>query len=191
LSKRGKLVVVTGPSGVGKSTIVGEVVRRTGAAFSVSATTRPARPGEVEGREYQFIDEATFEGMIQRDELLEWAKVYGCYYGTPSAPVRQGIEAGRTVILEIDVEGGKQVHRHMPEATFVLIEPPSADALAHRLTGRGSETSQKRQERLAKADEEIAAAKASGVYNRSVVNDDLEAAIEQVAAIVREESIDT
>jgi guanylate kinase len=184
----GKLVVVTGPSGVGKSTIVRELVRRTGASFSVSATTRRPRDGEVDGRQYRFVDRPTFEGMVERGELLEWAEVFGELYGTPSAPVRRAVEAGRTVVLEIDVQGGIQVHREMPDATFVLIEPPSDEELARRLAGRGSEDPRALARRLAKSNEEIRAARESGAYNHCVVNDDLDAAIEKVVRIVVEES---
>ena len=183
----GKLVVITGPSGVGKSTIVREVVRRTGAAFSVSVTTRRPRAGEADGREYRFVDEPTFRRMIEADELLEWAEVFGDLYGTPAAPVREALAAGKTVVLEIDVQGGLQVHRKMPDAAFVLILPPDADELTRRLRGRASESAAAEQ-RLAKADDELRTAADSGVYNHRVVNDDLEAAIEQVVRIVNEES---
>ena len=120
---RGKLVVVSGPSGVGKSTIDKEVVERSGAIFSVSITTRQPRPDEVDGRDYRFVDRETFERMIQRDRLLEWAEVFGNLYGTPSEPVRQAIADGQTILLEIDVQGALQVHEKMPDATFVLIAP--------------------------------------------------------------------
>jgi len=187
VTQRGKLVVITGPSGVGKSTIVREVLARTGAAFSVSATTRSPRAGEVDGREYRFVDRAAFEGMIGRDELLEWAEVYGEYYGTPAGPVRELVAAGKTVILEIDVAGGKQVHARAPEAVFVLIEPPSAEALDGRLSGRGSESDEQRRLRLGAATKEIGEAKCSGVYNHSVINDDLDEAIDEMVAIVTRE----
>jgi guanylate kinase len=180
-------VVISGPSGAGKSTITREVLRRTGAAFSVSATTRAPRPGEVAGRDYVFVDAATFQRMIDRDELLEWAEVFGERYGTPEGPIREAEAAGRTVILEIDVQGGLQVHRKRPDATFVLILPPGGETLARRLRGRGSEDEQAVARRLAKADEEIRTAKASGVYNHCVINDDLEAAVRQVVDIVNQE----
>jgi len=188
LSDKGKLVVISGPSGVGKSSIVREVLARTGAVFSVSATTRRPRPGETDGREYHFVDRPTFEAMIARGELLEWAEVFGDYYGTPAGPVREAIDAGRTVILEIDIQGGLQVHEKHPQAVFVLILPPSEAELRRRLAGRGTEANGSLQQRLAKAAEEIRTARDSGVYTHLVVNDDLERAIQEVVEIVTRES---
>lgn len=183
--QKGKLVVVTGPSGVGKSTILKEVLRRTGAVFSVSATTRAPRPSETEDRDYKFVDQATFEGMVQRGEMLEWAEVYGRRYGTPARPVLEAIEAGQTVVLDIDLQGAKQVRHKFPRATFLLIEPPGREVLAERLRRRGSENQPQLDKRLTVAREEIAAAEASGLYNHRVVNDDLDAAIRQVVDIIR------
>ena len=186
--KRGKAVVVTGPSGVGKSTIVREVVRRTGAVLSVSATTRALRKGEVDYREYHFVDRVTFEEMVALGEMLEWAEVYGQLYGTPAYPVREAIREGKTVLLEIDVQGGLQVHEKLPTATFVLIAPPAPEVLAKRLGQRGTEDPQALERRLAKADSEMKVAGDSGVYTHHVVNDDLETAIEEVVGIVNQES---
>lgn len=183
--------MVSGPSGVGKSSIMREVIRRTGAAFSVSATTRPPRRGELDGREYRFVDRQAFQRMIDRDELLEWADVFGQRYGTPESPVRLALAAGRTVLLEIDVQGALQVHRKMPEATFILITPPCDEELTRRLYARGSEGPEDAARRRRKADEEIRAARQSGVYNHCVVNDDLEAAIGRVVGIVSQERPDT
>ncbi len=186
-NRLGKLVVITGPSGVGKSTIRQEVVGRTGAVYSVSATTRSPRVGEVDGRDYYFVDRSTFEQMIADDELLEWADVFGRLYGTPAEPVKQAVERGETVILEIDVQGGLQVRPKMPEATFILVLPPSEAELARRLRGRASEDEAAAARRLAAATKEIETAERSGAYKHKVVNDDLQQAIELVVEIVNEE----
>jgi len=185
MTKGAKLVVITGPSGVGKSTIVHEVLNRTGAERSISVTTRRKRPGEVDSRDYRFIDQRTFERMVADGELLEWAEIYGDFYGTPAEPVRRALAEGRSIILAIDVQGGIQVRRKMSEAAFVLILPPSRDELTRRLCGRGSEDDEAMRKRLAKANAEIAAARKSGVYNYEVVNDDLEEAIRAVVEIVK------
>ena len=188
MTPSGHLVVISGPSGVGKSTLVKEVLRRTGAAYSVSATTRPPRPGEKDGVDYVFVDRRRFQEMIERGELLEWAEVFGKYYGTPAAPVREVLAAGKTVILDIDVQGALQVHRQMPEAAFLLLEPPSPAELARRLAARGTETPQNAARRLGAAQKEMSAARASGVYNHTIVNDRLEEAVERVVELIQQES---
>ena len=187
----GKLIVVSGPSGVGKSTLMREALRRTGAEFSVSATTRKPRPGEVNGRDYYFIDRPAFEAMIAGEQLLEWAEVFGQLYGTPQEPVRQAMAQGKTVVLDIDVQGGLQVHQKAPKARFVLILPPGMDELARRLRGRATEDEAALTRRLAKAQQEISLAQASGIYKHAVINDNLARAIEQIVAVIQEESIDT
>jgi len=184
-SEPGKLIVISGPSGVGKGTVTREAVARTGAALSVSATTRPPRPGEVDGREYVFLARDAFDKLVAENGFLEYADVFGQRYGTPAEPVRRSLADGRTMVLEIDVQGGLQVARTMPEATFVLIVPPSEAELRRRLVGRGTETPDQLARRLGKANEELALARGSGVYTIEVVNDDLERAIDEVCSLIR------
>lgn len=181
---KGKLVVVSGPSGVGKSTIDKQALARCDAEFSVSATTRPPRHGEVDGREYHFVTRATFEKMIADDRLLEYAEVFGNYYGTPAEPVRQAMADGRTILLEIDIQGGLQVHRRMPEATFVLIVPPSMDELKRRLIERKTEDAESLARRLAKAQQELTTARQSGAYTHEIVNDELFRAVDELLDIL-------
>ena len=178
--------MISGPSGVGKSVITRQVLQQTGARFSVSATTRQPREGEQDGREYRFLPRATFEQMIAAGEFLEWADVFDQYYGTPADAVRNALAAGETILLEIDVQGAQQVHDMMPDATFVLVVPPSEDELARRLRGRGSESEAELAKRLGKAATELATARSNGIYAHQVVNDDLDRAIQEVVDIVKQ-----
>ena len=182
-----RLVVITGPSGAGKSTIAKAVCERTGVLYSVSRTTRQPRPGEVDGRDYRFVSREKFQQMIDADELLEWAEVFGNLYGTPAQPVRAAMLNGGTILLEIDIQGGLQVARRAPRATFVLILPPDDAELRRRLVGRGTESQDVIERRLAKARREIATARQSGSYTHTVVNDNLERAIQEVVAIIQEQ----
>jgi guanylate kinase len=182
--KRGKLVIISGPSGVGKSTICKEIVRRLDDVhLSVSATTRPAGPGEQNGRDYWFISQEEFRRRIEQGGLLEYAEVFGNLYGTPKDKVDEALEAGQTVILEIDVQGGKQVKAVRPDAVMIFILPPDEKALAHRLGGRGRDSADVVETRLGGAGNEIAAA--WRYYDNMVINEDLEHAIGEVIQIIQ------
>lgn len=176
--------MIAGPSGVGKGTVVRRVrsLMPGQLVLSVSATTRPPRPGEAEGTDYLFVDDAAFDRMVEQGELLEWAEVFhGHRYGTPAGSVALHREAGRDVLLEIDVEGARWVHERAPDAVMILLEPPSRSELERRLRSRGTESDASIAERLAKADWELGQA---GMFDHVVVNDDLERASAEVAAII-------
>ncbi len=179
----GKLVVVSGPSGVGKSTICREVVRRVDNAFlSISVTTRQKGPGEQNGREYWFLSREEFNRYIEQGMLLEHAEVFGNLYGTPKDKTDEALNAGKSVILEIDVQGGKQVKAIYPQAVMIFILPPSAKVLAERMGHRGRETVEAAARRLGGASAEIATA--WQYYSHMVINDDLEQAITEVIQII-------
>ena len=154
-----RLVVLAGPTAVGKGTVATAVRERHPEVWlSVSATTRAPRPGEVDGVHYHFVDDATFDAMIADGDLLEWAVVHrAARYGTPRGPVEESLAAGRPSMLEIDLQGARQVRATMPEAVFVFLKPPSWDELVRRLVGRGTETDAERERRLDTAREELAA----------------------------------
>ncbi len=183
-SRAGLLVVISGPSGVGKTTIVGRLKDRIGAQYSVSATTRPRTVNEVDGTDYHFVDEAAFRGMIQRQELLEHAQVYGHYYGTPRAPVENALSAGKTILLDIDVQGGFQVRAGLPRAFLVFVLPPNDATLLARLRERRRDSEEAIQRRYQQAREEIAKARSSGAYDLFVVNADLAESIETIVTAV-------
>ena len=181
--RTGKLVILSGPSGVGKSTISRELIRRLDAFFSISATTRPIGAGEANGKDYLFLDREAFEDLIDENQLIEYAEVFGNYYGTPREPVEKALAGGRVVLLEIDVQGGRQVMKQYPEAISVFILPPKKETLVERISGRNrGEDDEARQRRLEEADREIAAA--FQYYDYQVVNDDLEQAICEVIEII-------
>ena len=175
VDKPGKLIVITGPSGVGKGTLVSMLLQRhSQLKLSVSATTRQPRPGEVEGVNYFFLSRKDFETAIEARELLEWAEYAGNYYGTPKAQVVEQIEAGTYVILEIELEGARSVAKIFPEAKRIFILPPSIEELEQRIRNRGTNTEASIAQRLEIAKKEIAA---SSEFDIQIVNDDLEKAI--------------
>lgn len=181
----GLLVVVSGPSGVGKTTITRAVVEHFAAVFSVSTTTRPRTEVDVEGRDYHFVDKATFQRMIADDSFLEYARVFDRYYGTPRAPVQRILAQGRIMVLEIDVQGGLQIRQAMPEAFMVFILPPSEDVLLRRLRDRKRESEDRIQRRFQEARSEMKQATESGAYDACIVNDDLDVAIREVINAIR------
>lgn len=177
---RGRLFVVSGPSGAGKGTVVqGVLARRPDVFLSVSVTTRPARQAERNGVHYTFISEAEFKAMRDRGDLLESAEVYGNYYGTPRPPVEAALAGGKDVICELDIQGAESIKRAKPEAILVFIEPPSMEDLHRRLRNRGTESPGDMSKRIDAAYAEI---KRKEVYDHIVVNDRLEDA---VAAVIR------
>ena len=183
---RGKLIIISGPSGVGKGTLVSRV-RQSGEfplAMSISATTREKRPGEQDGVDYHFLSRDEFLARQNRGEFLESFEVYpgGALYGTLKAPVLAELEKGNWVILEIDVKGAEEAPKSFPDALTVFIEPPGLDVLEARLRGRGTETEESLAKRLAQAQSEIEKA---GQYKYRVVNDRLEQAVADLTAILR------
>ena len=180
----GLLVVVSGPSGVGKSSVIDGVLERTGAAFSVSATTRRARPHEIDGEDYLFLDREAFDELIARGALLEWAEYGGNRYGTPRGPVLDRLNTGEHVVLDIENLGAHQVKDAHPDAVLVFILPPSMDELERRLRARGDTSADHIERRLGVAAGQIADAEAT--FDHLVVNEDLETAISQVVSILRE-----
>ncbi|MHC4772711.1 MAG: guanylate kinase [Planctomycetota bacterium] len=178
-----KLVIISGPSGVGKSTICKQVVEKLDAFLSVSATTRVQSDTEQQGREYHFLPKAEFETKIQNDAFLEYAEVFGNYYGTPKEPVDQALAQGRIVILEIDVQGALRVKKIRPECQTIFILPPHKNDLQDRINGRGrGEDEKTKQQRLETASREIAAAWQH--YDHMVINGDLSQAIQEVIDII-------
>ncbi len=183
-SRKGKVVIVSGPSGVGKSTICKEVVKRlNNVDLSVSVTTRPRSETEMDGDDYWFISEEEFQERINKGLLLEYAEVFGHLYGTPKDKVDESLQRGRTVILEIDVQGAKQAKAIFPDAIMIFILPPSAKTLAERMNRRGREGSEAAEERLDGAGAEIAAA--WQYYKHMVINEDLQQAVNECVQIIK------
>ncbi|MGA1979433.1 MAG: guanylate kinase [Sedimentisphaerales bacterium] len=181
----GIVIVISGPSGVGKSTICKEAVKRlNNAHLSVSVTTRPKGEGEVNGRDYWFISKEQFQQRVSEGSLLEYAEVFGHLYGTPKDKVEEALRAGKTVILEIDVQGAKKVKVIYPAAVMIFILPPSRKELAERMNLRARENAQAFEKRLNEAGAEIAVA--WQYYEHMVINDDLEQAVKEVVQIIKQ-----
>ena len=178
-----RLTVLSGPTAVGKGTIMAELRRRSPDLWiSVSATTRLPRPGEIGGVHYHFLTPERFDELVADGEMLEWAVVHGRHrYGTPRRPVEQMLAEGRPVLLEVDLQGARQVRRAMPEARFVFLAPPSWDELVHRLVGRGTEGPEERERRLVTAKEEL---RAVDEFDHTVVNDDVGRATDELMNLI-------
>jgi guanylate kinase len=181
---RPRLIVVAGPSGVGKTSVLTELRRRyPDFYFSVSVTTRPPRPGEIDGTHYHFVDNPTFDKMIGDNQLLEHAEYAGNRYGTLRRPVEQAVDQGKPALLEIEVQGARQVRAAWPGAFMVMIQPPSWEVLVERLTGRGTENPEVVERRLAAAKDELSA---SEEFDAVIVNADVNAAAGQLLTLIAE-----
>ena len=179
---KGKLIVISGPSGAGKGTVIKQVLRRKdNVALSVSCTTRAPRPGEQEGVDYYYVSKEKFAQMIEEDGFLEYESFFDNSYGTPEEPVRKQLAQGINVILEIDVKGGMNIKKKVPEAELIFIAPPSMEILRSRLVGRKTETPDQIEKRTKRAFEEMQYQKQ---YDYVVVNDDLQQAVQQVIDII-------
>jgi guanylate kinase len=177
-----RLTVLSGPSGVGKSTVVAELSRTCPQIWiSVSVTTRPPRPGEEDGREYHFVDDDEFDLLVASEALLEWARFAGNRYGTPREPLNAKLEAGVACLLEIDLAGARQVKRAEPDTRLVFLAPPSWDELVRRLSGRGTEPAEVLERRLAVAREELAAA---DEFEVTLVNTSVQDVCDQLVALI-------
>lgn len=178
--------MVSGPSGAGKGTLIRAALkRRPDILLTVSATTRPARAGERDGVDYNFISVPDFLALRDRGAFLEWAEVYGHHYGTLRAQVEEALGLGRDVIVEVDIQGAESIKRAMPEATLIFVEPPSLEDLASRLRGRGTEQGEDLGRRIEAAYNEM---KVKGMYDHIVVNDDLDRAVEEFLRILEAKS---
>ena len=184
-NKKGKVVIVSGPSGVGKSTICSEVIKRLDNIYlSVSVTTRPKSESEVDGQDYWFITEQEFQERIEKNLLLEHAEVFGHMYGTPRDKVEEAVNEGKNVILEIDVQGARQTQMIFPDAVMIFILPPTEKDLVKRLDNRGRDSADVAEQRISGASDEIAAA--WQYYKHMVINEDLQQAVDECIQIIKD-----
>jgi len=179
---KGELVVISAPSGTGKGTVINKLLElRPEFVFSISATTRNPRPGETDGIEYNFLTKEEFRQMISRDEFLEYAEYVGEFYGTPIKSINEAIELGKTIILDIEVQGAKQVMTKLPNAKTIFIVPPDMKELENRLRGRGTDSEEKLAARLEKACQEL---NERGLYDHIVINDNVSRAANEIIKII-------
>ncbi|MBA5850527.1 guanylate kinase [Clostridium sp. cel8] len=184
MKKKGLLVIISGPSGAGKGTVCKELIKKNDLWISVSATTRKPRAGEVDGSNYYFLTKEEFESKIKNNDFLEYAEVYGNYYGTPKDKVLEAINLGKDVILEIDIQGALKVKKNYPQGVFIFILPPSMEELKKRIINRGSETQESLMTRFNSAYKEI---NYISKYNYAVVNDTVENAVKNIESIITAE----
>ena len=182
MNKKGIIAIISGFSGVGKGTIVKELVNRYGYVVSISATTRKPREGEVDGKSYFFKTQEEFEQMIKKDELMEYAQYVDHYYGTPKKYVMEQLEQGNDVLLEIEMQGALKVKEKFPETALIFITPPSADELKKRLVGRGTETIEQIDKRMSRAVDEC---DYMNKYDYIVVNDDLDECVDEIHRLLQ------
>jgi guanylate kinase len=183
--RRGRLFIISAPSGTGKSTVIKRLMEiRSDLYFSVSATTRPARPGETDGVQYYFLPRRDFEERIRAHDFLEYAEYIGDFYGTPKKPVLDHLSGGKDIILDIDVQGCRQVKNAMPEAVTIFLIPPSMEELERRLRNRGTDSEEKMLKRLARARTEL---EEKDGYDHTIVNDDVDRAANEILEIMHRE----
>ena len=180
--KRGHLFVISGASGTGKTTLCRVLEIELVLFFSISATTRPQRQGEVSGRDYHFLNQDEFQNMVQNEQLLEWAEVHGNYYGTPKEPIEQRLAEGEDILLDLDTQGAIQLKKSRKDAVLIFLMPPDLDELGRRLRGRGTDPENVIGRRIQRAEEEIAE---SSKYDHVVVNKDLEVAKNEIKNIIK------
>ena len=184
-TQKGSLIVLCGPSGVGKSTISLQLEKQLNLWYTVSATTRAKQDGDEKGKTYDHIDRKEFFRRLDSDEFLEYAQVYGDYYATPKHPALDHLAKGKDVLLEIDVQGALQVRHAYPDALMIFILPPDEPTLLQRLTARARDSAEDIQKRFRAAKREIHMAKGSRTFDYMVINDDLEKAVEEIVKIIR------